>query len=338
MSLTTEDADRVLEIAPLFGENSTALLIAPRAGQVPCTSEWLDLWSSAHALAATYLPQAGALLFRNCAPPDEALFRAFASSFGSPLIGYDFASTPRKSVGEGIYTSTEYPAHQTIPLHNEQSYTLTWPQRIWFHCALAPDHGGVTPVADSRRIFARIDPAVRDEFAAKGLTYTRNYGNGLDLPWQQAFGTEDRGAVERYCLENRITCEWKADGELRTRQTCQAVIRHPGTGDWVWFNQAHLFHPTNLSETVRETLLAAVGATDALPRHVRFGDGSEIPEQAMSHIRQVLDQCALSFTWRTGDILMLDNMLTAHGRAPFSGRRRIVVAMADPVRSAMLSS
>ncbi|SFG29289.1 Taurine dioxygenase, alpha-ketoglutarate-dependent [Novosphingobium sp. CF614] len=338
MSLATEHADRVLEIAPLFGGDSTALLIAPRTGQTSCASDWRDLWTSAHALAAAHLPQAGALLFRNCAPPDEALFRAFASSFGSPLIGYDFASTPRKSVGEGIYTSTEYPAHQTIPLHNEQSYTLTWPRRIWFHCAVAPDGGGATPIADSRRIFAMIDRAVREEFAAKGLTYTRNYGNGLDLPWQEAFGTRDRGAVERYCLENRIACEWKADGELRTRQTCQAVARHPATDDWVWFNQAHLFHPSNLPEAVRETLLTIVGATDALPRHVRFGDGTDISEQAMSHIRHVLDRCALSFPWRSGDILMLDNMQTAHGREPFSGSRRIVVAMADPVRSAILPS
>jgi hypothetical protein len=31
-----------------------------------------------------------------------------------------------------------------------------------------------------------------------------------------------------------------------------------------------------------------------------------------------------------GDILMVDNMLVAHGREPFSGPRKILVAMAEP--------
>ena len=71
--------------------------------------------------------------------------------------------------------------------------------------------------------------------------------NGLDLPWEQAFNSEDRQVVERFCRSNRIDLEWKADGELRTRQVCQAVARHPHTGESVWFNQAHLFHVSNLA-------------------------------------------------------------------------------------------
>ena len=39
--------------------------------------------------------------------------------------------------------------------------------------------------------------------------------------------------------------------------------------------------------------------------------------------------CAVSFAWRRGDVLMLDNMLVAHGRATFKGDRRVVVAMAQ---------
>jgi alpha-ketoglutarate-dependent taurine dioxygenase len=34
--------------------------------------------------------------------------------------------------------------------------------------------------------------------------------------------------------------------------------------------------------------------------------------------------------WRQGDILLIDNMLTAHARNPFTGPRKVVVAMADP--------
>ena len=37
-------------------------------------------------------------------------------------------------VGEGVYTSTEYPQHRSIPLHSEQSYSRNWPMNILFYC------------------------------------------------------------------------------------------------------------------------------------------------------------------------------------------------------------
>ncbi|MCM8735795.1 TauD/TfdA family dioxygenase [Azospirillum sp. A1-3] len=138
----------------------------------------------------------------------DASFRAFAESFGRPLLDYDFGSTPRSAVDKGVDTSTEYPAHQSIPLHNEQAYILQWPQTIWFHCVTAATTGGATPIADSRLVARRINPAIRARFAAKRLMYVRNYGNGLELPWQRAFNTDDPAEVERFCRANAIAWEW----------------------------------------------------------------------------------------------------------------------------------
>ena len=287
------------------------------------------LLPAVQALVADRLHDVGGILFTGFAADGIEAFRHFAVSFGHPLLNYEFGSTPRSKVGgEGVYTSTEYPAHQHIPLHNEQAYTREWPMKIWFYCDIAAEEGGQTPIADSRAVFRDMDPLIRARFAEQGLMYVRNFGNGLDMPWQRVFNTGDPAGVETWCAAHHIQYEWLDDGELRTRQICQGTARHPVTGDEVWFNQAHLFHVSALEPAVREALVDAVGEEN-LPRNVYYGDGSVIDDATLAHVRLILERHKVVFPWRSGDVLMLDNMLAAHARSPFRGQRKIVVAMAE---------
>jgi alpha-ketoglutarate-dependent taurine dioxygenase len=273
------------------------------------------------------LLRVGAVLLRGFTLRSALDLREFASSFGAPLASYEFASTPRRKVAAGVYSSTEYPAHQSIPLHNEQSYTRSWPSRLWFACLKPAAEGGATPIADSRRVFERIPPSIRSAFRERGLLYVRNYGEHLDVPWQRVFGTDDQSAVEQYCAEHSIECSWKANGGLRTAQRCQAVLEHPRTGESVWFNQAHLFHVSSLPDAARRSLLETVGEAE-LPRNVYYGDGAALEEQSLAAVRRAYDELSVSFPWHAGDVLMVDNLLVAHGREPFRGDRKVVVAMA----------
>jgi alpha-ketoglutarate-dependent taurine dioxygenase len=282
-----------------------------------------------------YLSKFGGMLFRGFRVDSTEAFERMVKQVTPDLLGYEFRSTPRSHVANRIYTSTEYPAHQHIPLHNENAYTTEWPMKIWFYCALAAQEGGATPIADSRDVFTRIPGKIRDRFIEKRVMYVRNYGNGLDLPWEKVFNTTDRSEVDRFCRRAGIQQEWKDDGELRTRHVCQAIAAHPQTGETVWFNQAHLFHVSNLEPGVRESLLEVVSEED-FPRQTYYGDGSPIEDAVLDEIREVYRSAAVEFPWQAGDVMLLDNMLAAHGRTPFKGPRKVLVAMAEPCSAAVV--
>ena len=160
--------------------------------------------------------------------------------------------------------------------------------------------------------------------------YVRNYGLGIDLPWEEVFQTRERAVVEEYCRQHGIQWEWIGASQLRTRQVCQAVANHPVTGEPVWFNQAHLFHVSNMAPEMREILEASFGV-EGLPRNAFYGDGTPLEDEVLADIRAAYDELEVVFPWQAGDLLLLDNMLTAHGRRPFTGERKVVVGMSQPL-------
>ncbi|HLX08807.1 MAG TPA: TauD/TfdA family dioxygenase [Thermoanaerobaculia bacterium] len=285
-------------------------------------------WAREHAaLVESWLLDNGAVLWRGFAVPALEDFRQLLAAVAGELLEYRERSSPRHQVSDRIYTSTDYPPQRPILFHNENSYQRRWPLRIAFHCVTSPLQGGETPIADVRRVLARIPTALRERFEQHGVLYVRHFRGGLGHSWQQAFQTDDRAVVESYCREAGLDCEWHPGDRLTTRARRPAVATHPQTGEPVWFNHAAFFHSSSLDAATREALLAEVGEGE-LPNQTFYGDGTDIDPADVEILRQAYRQEAVTFPWRTGDVLLLDNMLTAHAREPFSGPRQILVGMA----------
>lgn len=273
------------------------------------------------------LLKAGGILLRGFDIHSVSEFNKFSQTLSNNLLNYTYRSTPRSNIGGKIFTTTEYPSDQTIPLHNENSYSDSWPNKITFFCVIPSSSGGETPIGDSRSIYENIDKDVIELFEEKKVLYVRNYSPGVDLSWQEVFQTSDKGVVEQYCRDHSIDFIWKKKGpELTTKQICQATLKHPVSGEMVWFNQAHLFHISNLSDNLAASLISEVGKEN-MPRNAFYGDGSEIDAATLSHIREVYANEKMAFKWLRGDIMVLDNLLMTHGRHPYTGERKIVVSM-----------
>nr|ARU08065.1 MlcC [uncultured bacterium] len=242
-------------------------------------------------------------------------------------LAYVHGNSPRTKVGKNIYTSTEYPPEFTISMHNELSYAHAWPDRLLFFCAKAPLTGGATPIVDGQLWLESLDPEVRQAFAG-GVRYTQNLHDGLGLgkSWQDTFETADRAEVEAFLAGAAAEWEWKKDGTLRIRQVRPSTIQHPETGAEVWFNQSDQWHPAALGdETAAE--LAQILPEDELPQSVTFADGTPIPGEWVVQVRDRGLENAVDVDWHLGDLMIIDNLQVAHGRRPFTGPRRILVAM-----------
>jgi alpha-ketoglutarate-dependent taurine dioxygenase len=275
-----------------------------------------------------YLLKHGGILLRNFNINSVSEFNRMVQRLSPNLLDYVYRSTPRTKLGGKIYTATEYPADRIIPLHNENAYSRSWPNKIFFFSVIIASEGGETPIADSRNVYKKIDPQIKDKFEKYGVMYTRNYTKGIDLNWQEVFQTEEKAEVEKYCQENNIEFEWKAEiPELTTRQTCQATLLHPVTREPVWFNQAHLFHISSLDEASRLSLIKELGEEN-IPRNASYGNRDPLEGEVLDHIREVYNHEKIKFKWHKGDIMILDNLLMAHGREAYKGERKVAVAMA----------
>jgi alpha-ketoglutarate-dependent taurine dioxygenase len=267
----------------------------------------------------------GVLLFRGYKVDSVSKFERFVRLFsGKELFNYAGGVSPRVPLSDGVYTSTEYPAQYTLAPHNELSYADEFPHHLYFCCLKPATRGGETTLGDSRRILRKINPEIVELFKRKKVCYIRNLRaeKGAGYSWQEAFETDCPIVVENHCRRIGAEIEWKSCGGLRVKQVRPATLTHPVTGEEVWFNQADGFHPSNLDEeTLKNT------SEDELRLNCRFGDGSLIESEILRHVRAVLESEMIPHKWQEGDILVLDNILSAHGRMPFSGERRISLAM-----------
>ena len=275
------------------------------------------------------LSEAGALLFRGFPVNSAETFDAFSSAFGYRNFTYQesLSNAVRVNFTERVFTANEAPKDVEIYLHHEMAQTPIYPSKLFFFCKSAAEEGGATPLCRSDSLFTALKeqaPQLAEDFATKGLKYTtrmpgeNDHNSGQGRSWKSTLSVASVAQAEAKLAELGYSWTWLEDNSLEATTPVLPAVKTLKDGKQVFFNQ----------------LIAAYmgwkGVKNNPASAITFGDGSHIPKEGLELVNSLSAQFTFDLPWQDGDVALVDNYITMHGRRPFTGerKRQVLVALA----------
>lgn len=271
----------------------------------------------------------GAILFRRLPLNTPEDCDAFVAAFGLTNFPYNesLSNAVRVNWTERIFSANEAPADVTIYFHHEMAQTPIFPAKLFFFCQTPAEEGGGTPLCRSDVLFERLAarcPMFAQDCEQKGLRYSNvmppdnDPKSGMGRSWKSTLRADSHEDAEERLRGMGYDWEWLADGCLRATTPVLPAVRNVGNGRKAFFNQ----------------LIAAFqGWKDERndpSKAIRFGDGSPLDRDAVNVATELAYELAFDMPWRRGDAVLVDNLLTMHGRRTFRGTRKVLASLADP--------
>jgi alpha-ketoglutarate-dependent taurine dioxygenase len=304
------------------------------------TGAFVQWMADNHEAIEAALLSFGAIVWRGFPVSDTGDFISMMDRFEGYSKGYAGGTSNRKAIKGAAMEATRTPPHVYIQLHQEMSYMPDSPRALAFFCKQAPESGGETVICDMRGLLEEIPADTRSKFADLGARYVRNLRSAevddwradpelRHATWQYWFDSEDRDEIAAKLDERGTHYRWNDDGSLTFWNCEPAVANHPLTGEALYFNQ--------LNSQIQNAYTIGpdrAGLFDRLyadhtdrPYSVSFGNGEPVTEDDYLALRAIFEARKIAFAWRAGDVMLLDNKLTAHGRHPYTGERDVQVML-----------
>lgn len=299
-------------------------------------------WYHAHQAELDRLStEVGAVVLRGFALKGSAAFDRAVANYPEMQFGYTAGATPRSAVQGRVYEATRAPAATRIPLHQEMSYLPDYPARLAFFCVAAPETGGETSIGDARKFSTQVPAAMWQALERHGgVRYVRNFrapdwscgDTDLDIthrPWTEALGVDDRAAAEAECRKMGLEWEWHDNGSISVSNVLPGHTVHPATGKALWFNQMtiQVMNERTRGAEQMARIERAYGLGVPRPYDARFADDTAVGMDLLEPVYQAEAAARVDFPWQAGDLMLLDNIHTFHGRNPFTGHRDVQVAL-----------
>jgi len=286
------------------------------------SSEWLK------NQRATLLEEAnrhGAVLFRGFPIDQLEHFDAFVSTFERPCFTYadSLSNAVRVNHTPRVFSANEAPPTATINLHHELAQTPMYPRLLFFYCQQSPQSGGATSLCRSDILWERLSSECPDFAQAcqdKGIKYSHTMpphedaDSGLGRSWKSTFSVKTREEAEARMAALGYSGEWLPADCLRVTSPRLSAVRALGDGRTSFFNQL---------------IAAYTGWRDSRngPENaVVFGDGSPIDPQGAERAVLLGEELSFDLAWQPGDVALVDNFVTMHGRRTFKGQRSVLAS------------
>jgi alpha-ketoglutarate-dependent taurine dioxygenase len=334
--ITTLKDDPEVTLVP-YRDGPIPLFVEPRSAAL-CTSptavaRWVRQRNA--PLEAT-VAKHGAVVLRGFPIHDTHSFSTLFAHYPTDPFGYSGGVSPRAKVEGNVFEATRMPPPIKIELHQEMAYLPSFPRLLAFYCHKPAETGGETIIADMRRFGAAIPEKLMRQIREKGLFYTRNFRSPASISpilihyhrdWQSAFYASDREQAEAACRRLGIEPRWEPDGSLTVLHRASGFASHPLTGEEVWCNQLVTLNFNRRVLGAYWKLIAAHYRGKPRVHDVLFGDGTPIPEDWVLSLYDLIDPMTVAFPWQAGDVMVVDNYYTAHGRNPYTGERNMQVVL-----------
>jgi alpha-ketoglutarate-dependent taurine dioxygenase len=229
-----------------------------------------------------------------------------ATGGGTGHIGGGYSG---RNIVDGIpslFTVTGKGFNHGVPLHGELYFQQADPpELLWFYCSVPPAAGGQTLVCDGQALFAALPGYLQRLLAGADLVYLRRMDAAV---WPAYFGSGDAGEVAARRCSPGMEVTLNDDGSMTTRFRSPAVRMRCGVP--VFINNLLPFALREI-HTPAETRA-----------QVRLGNGEALAAADVLEIERIAAPLTAMIDWQAGDILVVDNTRTLHGRAPVLDQQR----------------
>jgi len=330
-----------VEATPYGPGKGLPVFITPRDARLRDDQDAALAWLAEQREALEALiTDVGGIVLRGFPFPDTAAFNRVIEPFPDVPFGYSGGATTRGQIAGRAFEATRAPQDFRIMLHQEMAYLPNFPSRLAFFCAHAPAAGGETIIADVRRFEAAVDPAFVRTVHERGVKYVRNFRSPdwtpphptlvpLHKTWRDAFFTDDPRKAEADCLAMGLEFEWTVNGSLSVIYAASGFTNHPREGREIWFNHIASQTMSDYNYGADRIALFREHYGDHTPWSYQtfFADGGRIPLEDVEGLYPILEEVTVAFPWRAGDVMILDNIYSFHGRNAFTGTRDVQVAL-----------
>jgi hypothetical protein len=282
------------------------------------------VWLAAHAGELTArAARHGAILFRNFAVATAEDFDAFVAAFELPNFPYyeSLSNAVRVNKTPRVFTANEAPPEVAIYLHHEMAQTPIFPSRLFFFCEQPAATGGATPICRSDVLWERLSercPHFCRDLEAKGLRYSHvmpaadDAQSGMGRSWRSTLRADKPADAERRLAELGYEWEWFADGSLRATTPTLPAVRRLAGGRTSFFNQL---------------IAASRGWKSDQTVPIAYGDGAPLDRAGVDESARLGDELSFDIPWQRGDVTLVDNFVTMHGRRTFTGTRKVLASL-----------